>query len=889
MAENLFKDSQCPIEPVPKADFDFISSVCDIAPLPPPIYGCAAPIIPIEPPTEVGLKCPDFSTLTAIGVNFIDDGGSCPPAKNELKIERRDIDPCQYDVTLDLNIPIPRIPCPVISAGEFGLEVGYQDCVVPTSEIKITPIITPGDCNTPDQCEFVIDLDLKIPVPKPACPQIVITDFAVRSGYSDSACMVGAQNKFSITPIVTAGDCDTADQCRFEVELEIAVPIPRPPCPVINLTNFSVDSGYSDANCLLNKQNYFNITAREVPGDCNTPTRCEFDVDLQIAIPIPRPSCPTLNPPTFKVTSGYDDSGCLVGENRFEITSRVIPGDCNTPDQCEFDFDLEIVIPIPRPPCPIINQPTLTVNTAFNDQSCITPYSKFDITTRHTAGNCNTPDQCEFDVDLEINIPIPRPPCPIINTPTFTVKTAYNDQSCGLGGSKFEITPRHTPGDCNTPDQCEFDVTLEISVPIPRPPCPIINRRTFEVKTGFSDSACVQGGSKFEISTEHVPGDCNNPGQCKFNVDLEVVVPIPRIPCPVINQPQLEVNVKYDDPTCGSGGGSTFTITPRHTKGDCNTPDQCEFDIELTIDIPIPKPPCPNINVNTFEVTTGFADSSCVQGKSNRFEITPRITPGDCNTPDQCDFDVDLEIVIPIPAPPCISLNAKSFTVKSGYAGTSCGSGTSKFEIITTVTPAQGCDQPERCDFDIVLDIVVPIPRPKCPTITKFMTVNSHYQDGPGGRLSNTPSFFNLIATSTPATCNDPGSCTFFFDLHIDIPTPRPPCTNVRIKNLEHEVGYDVAPKFKFEIQKCAEYDEKRGTNNPPVCCFEVDFELYIQIPKPPCTTVSMVVDMRVLPPQADPYAFASGPMFNFDPGYYCDVVLPLYIGIPKPCIPKIE
>ena len=327
----------------------------------------------------------------------------------------RSVDPCKYEVALDVNLAIPRQPCTTITPGEFGLEVGYQDCVTPKSEIKITPVITPGDCNNPDQCEFVIDLDLAIPIPKPTCPQIVIKSFGVTSGFAGETCLNGKQNKFSITPVITPGDCDTPDQCRFEVELEIAVPIPRQPCPVINLNKFSVDSGYADDVCLADKKNAFNLTSRRIAGSCNTPDRCEFDLELEIAIPIPRQPCPVLNSPSFSVSSGYypeevvvevvnyaalpptcdpnkiyvtrdtkrfyrcikatgatgatgpanyiETSTCPIDENRFTITPKIVPGDCNTPDQCEYDFDLSINIPIPKPPCPIINTGVFEVQT----------------------------------------------------------------------------------------------------------------------------------------------------------------------------------------------------------------------------------------------------------------------------------------------------------------------------------------------------------------------------------------------------------------------------------------------------------------------------------------------------------------------------------------------
>jgi hypothetical protein len=349
---------------------------------------------------------------------------------------------------------------------------------------------------------------------------------------------------------------------------------------------------------------------------------------------------------------------------------------------------------------------------------------------------------------LEITIPIPRPPCPIINSPKLTVKTAYNDVQNCLTPSKFTITPNHKTGNCNETGQCEFNVELEINVPIPRTPCPVINQPKIEVNAKLDRGGSCVNSSKFEITPNHKKGDCNKPDQCEFNVELEVNVPIPVTPCPVLNSRSISVTTKYD--ICSSGNGSSLTITPNNTTGDCDNPDQCQFDFDLQVEVLIPKPPCPNINVNTFDVTTGFSNSPCMEGKENKFEITTNHDAGDCTTPGQCNFDIDFEIVVPIPAPPCIEINAKSFTVKAGYIGSTCAAQPSKFEIHKNTTPASGCDVPEQCDFDITLDIVVPIPAPPCPTVTKFLTVNSHYRDAPGGRISNTPSFFNLTTTKTP-------------------------------------------------------------------------------------------------------------------------------------------
>jgi hypothetical protein len=253
-----------------------------------------------------------------------------------------------------------------VSAGEFNVEIGYQDCLIPLNQISVTKISTPGDCETPDECEFVIDMDLRIPIPRTPCPQIVVNSFAVNSGYADADCMLGKANAMTITPVIIAGDCDTADQCRFEVDTEISIPIPRVPCPRINLSNFTVDTGYVGDTCLVDKYNYFTITPTVIKGDgCTTPDSCQFDVELALAIPFPKPPCPVIAVNSFKLTTGYSENAagdsCLTGENKFEITTVITPGDCNNPDTCEFALDLELVVPIPRPPCPIINRKLFSV------------------------------------------------------------------------------------------------------------------------------------------------------------------------------------------------------------------------------------------------------------------------------------------------------------------------------------------------------------------------------------------------------------------------------------------------------------------------------------------------------------------------------------------------
>ena len=362
--------------------------------------------------------------------------------------------------------------------------------------------------------------------------------------------MVDKQNKFVITTTTIPGDCNTADQCQFDIEIEIAVPIPRPPCPEININFFEVTSSFQNGvqdgvagNCCLDKTNRFEITTTTIPGDCNTADRCIFDVELELCVSVPRTPCPVIDITTFKVFTGYDDEACMADKkNKFVITTTTIPGDCNTADQCQFDFDLEICVLIPRPSCPEININFFEVTSSFQNgvqdgitgNCCLDKTNRFEITTTTIPGDCNEPDRCIFDVELELCVSVPRTPCPVIDITNFGVFSGYDDEACMVDkNNKFVITTTTIPGDCNTADQCQFDVELEICVFIPRVPCPVIGITKFGVKTGYpgTDENCAHGENRFEITTRHVPGEnCNDPGFCVFDVELAIDVEIPKPP-----------------------------------------------------------------------------------------------------------------------------------------------------------------------------------------------------------------------------------------------------------------------------------------------------------------------------------------------------------------------
>jgi hypothetical protein len=937
MSENLFKNSDCPIQSVPQVDFDFVTvDVCTPIPAPPPIFGCVTPIVPREPGTEVGLTCPAFGPLS-VEVNSSyyvteEPGGA-------LVVVKTGTDPCEYEFALNLNIPIPKPPCPAVNSTTLAVSSGFADCLVETENtFTIDAIVVPGDCETADQCLFDFALNLAIPIPRTPCPTVNVNSFQVSSGFSDSECMTGTSNQFNVSSRVTPGDCNTPDQCDFDIDLEIAIPIPRPPCPVVRDTALSVTTGFSD--CLTDPNNRFVVDTFTVTGDCNTPNQCLFDFDLNLEIPIPRPPCPRIYVNDFRVWSGFDASECADGaENYFQITSVVAPGDCNNPDQCDFAVDVSISVPIPRAPCPNINLNDFQVNTGFSDSACMAAQqSYFTITPSVVEGGCNTADQCAFDLDVNIAVPIPRAPCPSIYINNFSVATGFStpgtdDVACLDAESYFNITPVVTPGDCNTPDQCDFAIDLEIAIPIPRPACPNIGVTNFSVTTGFSTPGpdgvpCIDGDNHFVVTPVVIPGDCNNPDQCDFELDLALAIPIPRPACPVIRVSNFSVRSGFA--TAGETGDACFNdenrfvVTPVINPGDCNNPDQCEFDVDLVISVPVPRPPCPIIRVDSLAVTTGYAGLCAGE---NRFEINTNVIPGDCNTPDQCEFTVDLEILVPVPPPVCPTIHVDRLTVVSGYS--TCVDGDSSF-VITPVETPPTCDSPGTCDYAVDLDIVVPIPVPTCPIISAgAVSVYTGYVDCED--IQTHASQLTITPSTSTDECGNP-ACDFEIDIDIVVPLPKPDCPQIFAVSsffgaatgsfsitpstnaatcengaaspptcdylVELSVNVPVAgcPRIVAEdgVLVAGYYEENSFRLNPsdPVkdeednCVLALAPEVRVKIPVPPCTLWAGGVTVIPGEPGSAPGGYYEDGS-SYDPGNECVIAPQLVLNIPTSCVPQ--
>jgi hypothetical protein len=975
---NLFanSDEACNVPPVDKVDFDFIES-CEIAQLPGPIYECPLPEILPEP----DIICPVFNSITStIDVGYSGDRGGdrCVGSDSpfmRVSVNRSSKDPCTYDLDFEVNVPLPPPPCiPEIVAGEIVVNTAYDDCVSSGASLSVRKeTIQNGDCDTPDTCQYALDLGIDIGIPRPPCPVLSVGDFVVTSNYDTPDCTAGL-SKFTITPQIIPGDCDTPERCEFLFDLEIYVPIPKSPCPEFTVRTFTVGSKFSDdpENCLLNSK--FEITAVPVPGTCNTPESCNFLVDLEIMVPIPRAPCPVISVGEFGVNVAYAGTECAGQESKFQIRTAITDGDCDNPPRCAFLVDLVLTIPIPQPPCVdiAINASEDFVRVYYADQvGCPVESPVFAITRTIEPGNgCDVPNRCAWEFTLDLPIYIPKPPCPIIRSRSFNVVTAVDSDAClqDAPPNKFTITTNIIPGDCNTPDQCEYIFDLDILVPIPQQPCPNIEVGNFDVAVGYAGRTCVDRDNLFRIRKNIVEGTCDELPQCEFVVDLLLSVPIPQPPCVdiSINTAEDFVRVYYADQVGCPVETPTFTIRRTDEPGnDCDIPDRCAWDITLDLPIYIPKPACPVIRTGDFSVNAVFDSAACLQDvPPNKFTITTNIIPGDCNTPDRCEYVFDLDILIPIPQQPCPSIDVGSFDVTVGYAGKECVAPDNVFRVrkkttdgnckevpeceflldlliyvpippppcvdisinttedfvrvyyadqvgcpvespifrITRDPPAPGndCDVPDSCAWNITLDLPIYIPKPACPVIrTGDFSVNTVF-DSAACLRDAPPNKFTITTDIIPGDCNTPDRCEYTFDLDILIPIPQQPCPSIDVGSFDVVVGYAgnecVDNDSLFRIRKII----AEGTcNSLPECEFLVDLLLYLPIPKPPCvelTTNTSPDFLRVY------YAGTEGcpnetPTFNItptqEPGNGCDVpdrcawdiTLDLPVYIPRtPC-----
>ena len=461
MDEPLFTiKPDCGVPYIPKVDFQFVED-CKIPAAPPPTFDCQPPI---PPPPETPPLCPDIRGAITVKTTLLPRSGqSCNTGSDSSgaggTINVSQTENCEFFIGIDIDIPIPQPPCPLITAKSPKVTIGYEGCIPSSSDsFTVTPKTT-CDPNTP--CEFELELDLTIPIPKPPCPVIRANTPTVVIGYE--GCIPQSSNSFTVTPI-PPDPCDSSSACQFELDLTLAIPIPKPPCPVITTKSPKVTVGYE--GCIPQSSNSFTVTP--IPPDpCSKDGVCEFELALDLTIPIPKPPCPviTTNPPI--VTIGY--AGCIPNLPNTFTVKPTLPNPCDSSGACEFEFDLNLTIPIPKPPCPVIKTKPPTVTTGYS--ACVTGLPNTFTVTPTPPSLCDPNKPCEFELELNLVVPIPEPPCPEIY-PGHVLVTAVDD-SLPVPPSQLIVTKTEVPGTCpNQPKTCQFGIDIEIYVPVPQPVCP---------------------------------------------------------------------------------------------------------------------------------------------------------------------------------------------------------------------------------------------------------------------------------------------------------------------------------------------------------------------------------------------------------------------------------
>ena len=533
----------CIPEPPCRVDFDFIED-CALPELPEPIYDCNPPVPPLyEPPPEefCPVITPGDSVVSVTYLNNCSSNSSIEPTGGIVVSQSSG---CDFTIGLNLDIPIPTPPCPVFTTtNKPKINVVFNElgCPIDENEVTITP--SPTECG--EACEFDINVDLVVPIPKIPCPIFRYANpVTVTTSFVNDACPAPGENQLLVNATPIPGSCSTPDTCQFDIELDLRIPIPKIRCPIFKEENdVTITAEFADDNCGQTKQSKLRVTSTPVPGDCENSDTCEFAIDLELFVPIPLPPCPQIEETQqVSVTSYYTNNSCGFKPSTFKVTTTPVQGDCstNTPDTCRFDFDLDLRVPLLDPPCPTFNDGEVNVNVY--DAGSFVPPSKFSIkpAAQNGDGDCDTPKECAFDIALDLNIPVVTPPCPRIQTRTTTTKLS--------AGPQFNINTVQfgEPTTDQFNNRCLFDIEFDISLPLIPP---------FLV---FADAQVKYGGdckSQYELKfTEQAVSF--NPATNRW--ELEVVPELTVPPQPNITPGTFTV----------SGGLGTGTITL--VGDDCN-------------------------------------------------------------------------------------------------------------------------------------------------------------------------------------------------------------------------------------------------------------------------------------------------------------------------------
>jgi hypothetical protein len=270
-------------------------------------------------------------------------------------------------------------------------------------------------------CDFTVDIDVVVPLPKPDCPQI----FAVGSFTG------AASGSLSITPSTNDATCEngaaSAPACDYLVELFVNVPVAG--CPKIVEAAGELFAGYDENNSI--KLNPGEATRDEEDN-------CILSFTPEVHVKIPRPPC-TMWAGGVTVIPG--DPGSAPG-GYFEDGSYYEPG-----NNCVIAPQL------------VLNIPTSCVPQFFPQPGTVYMVSpstppRAEIFVERIGKTCN------YKIRPYLHIPKYVAPCATFNT-TKTAVYLNGDKSKPVY-AKLDI--QSTGQDPDT-GKCKYDATLAMDLP----------------------------------------------------------------------------------------------------------------------------------------------------------------------------------------------------------------------------------------------------------------------------------------------------------------------------------------------------------------------------------------------------------------------------------------
>lgn len=248
-------------------------------------------------------------------------------------------------------------------------------------------------------------------------------------------------------------------------------------------------------------------------------------------VPIVEPPCPEIRP---EVSEGDPLIEAPVQYGP-QVTEAALRFGFRRGACCEFDLEIEVDIPCPQftPTTPETKTPVWTANQG-------------SLTYVLTPGE----NGCDFDLDIDLEIHCPQltPAYPNIIYPVLTP------------GAQAKLTYGFVPSDS---DQCDWD--LQIDLELPEPGCPVM-----KPDTPTEVIATIGPQAKLTYSFTR-----NEAEDCEWNLDIDFEMPDPSCPLMEPSTPEIVYTV----------WAAQGKITYQFVKPD---PDVCEWNLDIDFDAPCP-------------------------------------------------------------------------------------------------------------------------------------------------------------------------------------------------------------------------------------------------------------------------------------------------------------